>query len=184
MLPVCKAAGTISAPAMAELRTTAGASVAATAVPLRLSGQLNKRIVKQAPRLMAKNVTETARSRSRRVCHIMHPHIARIQASLAKQFAPNRGNYAAKLGRDKRLLRLFRCGSISPSASAMRPPEGWSSNALITCGTLLPTIHGTSQPLPIRLDVKSSARALESSVEWPGVSERRPVAFPIDTAQG
>src|SRR5215218_2685714 len=47
MLPVCKAAGTISAPAMAELRTTAGASVAATAVPLRLSGQLNKRIVKQ-----------------------------------------------------------------------------------------------------------------------------------------
>jgi hypothetical protein len=29
--------------------------------------------------------------------------------------------------------------------------------------------------------VKQSARSLESSVELPGVSERRPVAFPIDT---
>ena len=29
--------------------------------------------------------------------------------------------------------------------------------------------------------MKSSARRLESSVELPGVSERRPVAFPIDT---
>ena len=102
MLPVCKAAGTISAPAIAELRTTAGASVAATAVPFLLSGQLNKSIVKQAPRLMAKKVTETARSRSRRVCHIMHPHTARTRARLAKQFAPNRGNYAAKLGIDRR----------------------------------------------------------------------------------
>ena len=29
--------------------------------------------------------------------------------------------------------------------------------------------------------MKSSARPLESSVELPGVSERRPIAFPIDT---
>jgi Protein of unknown function (DUF551) len=29
--------------------------------------------------------------------------------------------------------------------------------------------------------VKTSARAPESSVELPGVSERRPLAFPIDT---
>ena len=29
--------------------------------------------------------------------------------------------------------------------------------------------------------MKQSARSLESSVDLPGVSERRPVAFPIDT---
>ncbi len=32
-----------------------------------------------------------------------------------------------------------------------------------------------------QLQVKQSARSLEGSVELPGVSERRPVAFPIDT---
>lgn len=79
MLPVCKAAGTISTPAIGGLRTTSGRS-AVTAVPLRLSGQLDTSIVKQVPRLIAKYVTDTeARSRFRRVRHIMHPTLLELQ---------------------------------------------------------------------------------------------------------
>ena len=40
---------------------------------------------------------------------------------------------------------------------------------------------GTSRPIRTQLQVKQSARSLESSVELPGVSERRPFAPPIDT---
>jgi hypothetical protein len=83
MLPVCKAAGTISAPAIAGLRTTTGRSGAATTVSPRLSGQLAASIEKHMPRLIAKYVTDTeARTTSRRVRHICTPHIALIRASL------------------------------------------------------------------------------------------------------
>jgi hypothetical protein len=83
MLPLGKAAGTISAPAIAGLRTTVGRSGAATAMPLRLSGELDTTIVKQVPRLIAKYVNDTdARTRSRRVRHIIPPAFARIRASL------------------------------------------------------------------------------------------------------
>jgi hypothetical protein len=45
-----------------------------------------------------------------------------------------------------------------------------------------PAAAGTSLPVGNRLVVKSSLSKAESSVELPGVSERRPIAFPIDTA--
>jgi hypothetical protein len=48
---------------------------------------------------------------------------------------------------------------------------------------LFPTLfyQGTFIPVRTRLQMKSVTRALETSVELPGVSESRPVAFPVST---
>ena len=115
MLPVCKAAGTLSAAAIAGFWTTTGRSGAVTAVPLRRSGQLDTTIVKQVPRLIAKNVTETeALSRSRCVRHICTPNCSHYSEPTGSSLRPIAATLRLSLGEIGAFLGPFRCGPASP----------------------------------------------------------------------
>ena len=108
IFPVAKVAGTISASAKIGAPNKTGGVGRVASGPWDFSGQLNKRIEKHVAKLRAEQITDTARYKSRRLCHIMSPW-----ASLRMFYhpVPDQGDSAATERRSLESSTFFRAFS-------------------------------------------------------------------------